>query len=416
MAADLNCNMIRCWGGNVYEDDEFFTGCDELGIMVWQDFAFACASYPQDDDFAACVTEEAVSVIKASRNHPSLVLWAGDNEVDALHGWNAGFEAVDPNMNRLSRRVLASAVYEHDPSRPYLPSSPYVSPATFALGKGQHCAPEQHLWGPRGYYKDPFYTETNASFVSEIGYHGCPSRTTLEQMFDADHLYPWIDPADSSGSWNPQWQAKAVVALPNATRQRQRNNLMRNQIKHLFGTVPDDLDEFIQASQIVQAEALKFFIEFFRTGKWRRTGIIWWNLRDGWPILSDAVTDYYFRKKLAYSFIQRVQQDAVTAITDATEGRWPVTLVNDSRKIVNAAIVIREADSGRIAGEYDATAQPGENVVVGALESDEDDQGVWIIHTTFDNGSVAVNHYLRGCPPFSLQGYRKWIHKAGVEI
>lgn len=296
MLVDLNCNMIRCWGGNVYESKDFYELCDKYGILVWQDFAMGCARYPQTDELADKMQAEAEVIIPLLRNHPSLALWAGNNENDVFLTW-IGMNHIDPNSDRISREVLPTAVREHDPFRPYLQSSPYVSPTVFANGFDKKTMPEVHLWGPRGYFKAPFYTDINAHFVSEIGYHGCPDRAILEEMMDTEFVYPW----KKDGSWNDQWVTKAVAAFPSQDEFGQkRNNLMTKQIKELFGEVPKDLDTFILASQSVQAEAKKFFIESWRIKKGDRSGILWWNLRDGWPIVSDAIVDYYNRKKLAY--------------------------------------------------------------------------------------------------------------------
>ncbi len=125
-------------------------------------------------------------------------------------------------------------------------------------------------------------------------------------MFDPECVYPWT----KEGKWNDEWQTKAVRSHPNSLFTVNRNELMRNQAKALFGACPTDLDEFIFVSQVVQAEAMKYFVELWRSAKFRRTGIIWWNLRDGWPILSDAIVDFYNSRKLAYFYIRRVQPDA----------------------------------------------------------------------------------------------------------
>ena len=121
---DLGCNFLRSWGGNVYEDDTFFDICDRNGIMVWQDFSMACAIYPQTPEFLEVMRNEAISVVRKLRNHPSLALWSGDNEVDQSY-YGAG---LDPAHNKITREILPQVVFQADPYRPYLPSSPYMSP------------------------------------------------------------------------------------------------------------------------------------------------------------------------------------------------------------------------------------------------------------------------------------------------
>ena len=141
-------------------------------------------------------------------------------------------------------------------------------------------------------------------------------------MMEPASLWPWQN--------NEEWLTHAVRPLPGMTRYDYRIPLMAKQIA-MFGAVPQGLDDFILASQISQAEADKFFIERFRAAKWRRTGIIWWNLRDGWPIISDAVVDYYNRPKLAYRYIKRVVPvDMCAMCGEPAAGRDPLVVVNDT--------------------------------------------------------------------------------------
>ena len=339
MIADLNCNMIRCWGGNVYEDSEFFDLCDEYGVMIWQDFAMGCSVYPQDAEFIKKIEEEVNSVVLKLRSHPCLALWAGNNENDQAYSWRAREFKINPSHDRISRFTIPNAIMEYDWSRPYLPSSPYLSEITIKE-PNKYAAPEVHLWGPRGYYKDTFYKDSLAIFVSEIGYHGCPNRESLEKMMTKDFVYPWT----KDGKWNKQWQAKATMSFPNTHVEENRNNLMTKQVKILFGEVPQDLDEFVFASQAVQAEAKKYFIELWRTQKFEpKTGILWWNLRDAWPILSDAIVDYYGSKKLAYYFIKRVQEDVCVMINDDFE----IVVANDTMKPVKGSVVVRDIQTSK---------------------------------------------------------------------
>ena len=255
MMADLNCNMVRCWGGNVYEDHEFFDFCDRNGVMVWQDFALSCAIYPQDDDFARRIRYEAAVIVKKLRNHASLALWAGNNEIDEIYSWG-GFK-LDPNTDHISRKVLAEVVRQLDPMRDYLPSSPYRSPEIMQHeADPYYLKPEDHLWGPRDNFKGPFYTGSPANFVSEIGYHGCPDPASLAEMMDPDYLWPWQD--------NEQWLTKAVRPHPDETAYNYRIQLMSSQIEVVFDALPDNLNDYALASQISQAEAKKFFIERWR--------------------------------------------------------------------------------------------------------------------------------------------------------
>ena len=410
MAVDLNCNMLRCWGGNVYEDHAFYDLCDQSGIMVWQDFSMACTTPPQTDDFIEKIKTEVTSVVLKLRNHPSIALWAGNNENDASLYWQMSALRINPNREIISRKVIPEILFDLDPTRHYLPSSPYFTQAYYDAGQQVNLLPERHLWGPRGYYKAPFYTDVNANFVSEIGYHGCPNRESLEKMFDKDFVYPW---KKGTFAWNEQWQIKAVRGHEFATNRDGRNDLMINQIKELFGEVPTDLDQFIFASQVVQAEAKKFFIEFWRSAKFRRTGILWWNLRDGWPIISDAVTDYYCGKKLAYYYIKRVQYDACVMITDAVDGKHPIIAVNDTRDEKQGTLTVKDLSTKGIifSGTFDIPVN-GKTIVGYIPQSDK--QSMWLIEYTIGNEKF-TNHYLAGIAPFKLKEYEEWYKGLGIK-
>lgn len=407
LAVDLNCNMLRCWGGNVYEDHAFFDFCDRHGMLVWQDFAMGCSVYPQDDDFAQKIRTEVQSVVVKLRNHASLAIWAGNNENDAAIGWaGVGPFRIDPNKERISRKVIPEVIFRFDPTRPYLPSSPYYSQAFYDNGKEEQTLPENHLWGERGYYKAPYYTDTDAHFVSEIGYHGCPNRESLEKMFDKDFVYPW---KKGTFEWNDEWQTKASRYHQFSNRTITRNDLMTKQVKALFGDIPANLDRFIFASQSVQAEAMKFFVEFWRMNKFRKTGIIWWNVRDGWPMVSDAVADYYNSKKMAYYYIKQVQTDACVMIGDAKEGRHPLVAVNDTRTEKSGNVTVRDVDTKEILFTGKFTIPVNGKTTIGYIP-EATVQGMWLIEYTIDNEQFD-NHYLAGEAPFKLADYERWHKK-----
>jgi len=401
--------MIRCWGGNVYEDHTFYDLCDQNGILVWQDFSMACTTPPQTDDFAEKIKTEVTSVVLKLRNHPSIALWAGNNENDESLTYQLSAFNINPNKERISRRVIPEIIFELDPTRPYLPSSPFYTQAYYEAGRRIELLPERHLWGPRGYYKAPFYTDHHAHFVSEIGYHGCPNRESLEKMFDKDFVYPW---KKGTFEWNEQWQIKAVRVHEYSHSHDKRNDLMLNQIKELFGEVPTDLDRFIFASQVVQAEAKKFFIEFWRSDKFKRTGILWWNLRDGWPIISDAITDYYFGKKLAYNYIKRAQTDACVMITDANSGNHPVVAVNDTRIEKQGTVVVKDVDTNEVLFSGKFIIPVNGKSIVGYIPQNEK-QSLWLIEYTVGNEKF-TNHYLAGKAPFKLKDYEKWYQSLKI--
>lgn len=407
LATDLNCNMLRCWGGNVYEDHRFFDLCDEKGIMVWQDFGMACASPSQRQEFIDLMEEEAISVVRKLRSHPSLALWSGNNENDQTYifRWPAQYR-LDPNDDYISRVLLKKVIYEFDPLRPYLPSSPYYTPTVFAIGDWSKL-PENHIWGPRGYYKDPFYKGAKCLFASEMGYHGCPNLSSLQQMMSPENVYPWEKGSDHR--WNRDWLTKATRRYESWGYIPNRNNLMINQVNLLFGYVPDKLEDFVLASQLVQAEAMKYFVEKWRGAKFvEKNGLIWWNVKDGWPIISDAVVDYYYGKKLAYYFIRNVQRDVCVMMLDEDAvGQYPLVLINDTREPVSGKVSVSDMESGRklYSGKFQSDAN-GRVVLthVGKVA----DKGMYLIEYEID-GKTYRNHYLYGEKPFDLQKVCEWL-------
>ena len=345
MLDEAGGNIIRCWGGNVYEDHAFFDFCDAHGIMVWQDFAMGCAIYPVDEKMQSMLREEVDHIVKKLRNHPSLCLWAGDNECDlAWWGWH-GIRR-DPSENVLTRKIIPDVLRLQDFTRPYLPSSPYLDetaieamkdPSKVVSCQGTADISEDHLWGPRDYFKGPYYRTAGCHFASETGYHGCPAPETLKTYIPEDELWPIFTKATEedpfAGDPKPSWFLHQTTMEYKYTGGFfYRIRLMTDQVRHMFTDIPRDLATYAKMSQISQAEAFKYFIERFRTAKWRRTGIIWWNLLDGWPQISDAVVNYDFTPKLAYHFIGRVQKPLHMAFADPADGQFSLVGINDTSK------------------------------------------------------------------------------------
>ena len=404
---DLNCNMVRVWGGGVYEPDAFFDWCDANGVMVWQDFMTGCGVFPQDDEYARATREEALSVVMRLRNRASLALWSGNNENDCAFSWGVGRRlARDPNLDRVSRRTIPDVLFEYDLTRPYLPSSPYFSPDVFA---GRAKPSEDHLWGERAYYKVPYYTNSPAWFASEMGYHGCPNLDSLKRMMTKDGLYPWSkitgeDPK-TDFHWNDEWQLKACNPGFGAGQMihAKRNSLMTNQTKIMFGAVARDLETFVAQSQFVQAEAMKTFCEMFRSRKFTRfNGLIWWNVRDGWPIISDAVVDYYGGKKQAYYALKAVQHDQLAMLGD-DHVAWAV---NDRRYPVKGHAMYRDKASGRVLLDRDYEVAANSKTQLGTIPFTG--QGLIEIEYSAD-GEKHRNHFLYGQPPFKWTEVKEWM-------
>ncbi|MBE6778885.1 MAG: hypothetical protein E7541_05810 [Ruminococcaceae bacterium] len=387
MVSDLGCNIIRCWGGNLYPDDLLYDYCDQHGILIWQDFSMACGHYPDDERICRLMEEEVTAVVRRLRNHPSLVVWSGDNECDTsvnreVRECGRKITDIDPNGNALTRRVIPAVLRREDHTRPYLPSSPYVDEVAFTTGQPRS---EAHPWGPRDFFKGEFYTTLQMHFASEIGYHGCPSPATLRKIFSPEALE---DYGDSKRCENPEWLAHGV-SHNGQDGYAYRNPLMHSQVERLFGAVIPGVDIYARQSQISQAEAKKFFIESFRMMKWRRTGIIWWNVIDGWPQISDAVVDWYGCKKLAYHYIKRSQQPFCLMCQEPKEGHLTLMAVNDRRQPVTARYTVTEVNSEQIVAQGTCTVQPDEAVAIDRFP--EEPNAMYRI--TWDGDAEGMNHY-----------------------
>lgn len=396
LVKDIGCNILRCWGGNVYEDHQFFDFCDRNGIMVWQDFAMACALYPQDTRFEKLMRQEVQSVVRKLRQHPSLVLWAGDNEVDMI----AVAHGFDPAGNRVNREFIPQTICRNDKYRPYLPSSPYVSDAVYRTGTLKNL-PENHCWGARDYFKSDFYKNNFAHFISETGYSGCPSLESIKKFITPDRVWPYQN--------NSQWILHSSDQLGSDARVM----LMHNQLRQLFGEIPADPEDYILASQISQAEAKKYFIERMRVGRPNKTGIIWWNLLDGWPQFSDAVVDYYYNKKLAYGYIKRCMAPFSIIADEIADWNIKLFACNDTLQGKTGHFTVMDAETKEILLEDDFTAEANASTCIGAIPVYYSDRKLLLMCWDV-NGETGSNHYLCGYPPFDLKWYRRLLEEYGL--
>lgn len=404
---DIGCNMVRCWGGNVYESDEFFDFCDEHGIMVWQDFGMGCAVYPEDDAFQKALEEEAVYQIKRLRNHASLTLWAGDNEVDIAHGWS-GY-SMNPTDNRLTRNVLKHAVIAHDYMKPYLPSSPYISEDVY-LGKG--IAPEEHMWGPRDYFKGNYYKNTFCHFASETGYHAFNSPQSLKRFLkEPEKIF------EEDGTPTAEYLVHAAsMELDGQAPYAYRIRLAHEQVVTLFGKPEENFADFLRQSQISQAEAKKYFIEKFRVHKWKQTGIIWWNLVDGWPQVSDAIVDYYHVRKLAYHYIKRSQEPVCLMFDEPENGRIRLMGVNDLPEDITVTYTVKkigvDCDEKLLSGEILLKADSAMEIDGVAIE--EGEKEFYFIEWQY-NGKNCRNHYFTNIIDIDYRKYMDALRKCGMD-
>ena len=283
MARDANMNMLRVWGGGIYEQDIFYNLCDKLGLLVWQDFMFACGEYPRTPWFLKLVKDEATKAVARLRNHPSLALWCGNNECEWLFCMeNPGKTADEMRGAVIFRDVLPAIVKKLDDSRPYWRSSPFGMGFPNDETNGNH-----HQWNVWSAWKDyKEYEKDNARFVTEFGFQAPANIRTWEEATLLDDRHP----------------QHPVIEHHNKQVEGQER-LFRFQAAHY--TLPANFDEFVYQGQLVQANALKTAIEHWRRRKFNTAGALFWQLNDCWPVSSWSVIDSALRPKASYYYARR---------------------------------------------------------------------------------------------------------------
>lgn len=290
-AAQCNMNMIRVWGGGVYESDCFMDACDELGLMVWHDFMFACGFYPDHDpDFYEEIRREATAAIVRLRSHSSLVGWSGNNEIQEMYRsvkqwhpeqqWNGG---------KLYEQLLPELVEELCPDRIYRQSSPFGGTPADSYDEG-----DQHTWhfthrpGWEHYLDLWRFTDFDFKFLSEFGIIGAMNLESAQKCIRADALRP-----DS-----PEWL--------HHTNSSQEHKLLDTFVDVYFGGHEGlSVQEYILKSQVIQAEIMRHIYDELRSRKFRCSGVLLWTLGDSYGIHNWSVVDYYLGKRPVYYYLKR---------------------------------------------------------------------------------------------------------------
>jgi beta-mannosidase len=413
LCLDLNCNMVRVWGGGVYEDRAFYDYCDGKGLLVWQDFMFACEVPPRDEWFQRAVAREAETIVRRLRNHPSIAVWCGDNEVDASFFWGArNPKGLVPADNVITRQVLPRAVQEFDPYRSYVPSSPHVSDRVArerrAGVRGGAQTGEDHLYPGNESFREAFRASA-ARFIGETGpffinaMSQSPDVVALE-MPRARRL--WDAPIDGRDYTIQFHQLDAhFLTWKDASRRR---------LRHLFGRdfSFEPWEEFALAINIVCAEIFKFAIEWSRSRKWAKTGVLWWSLVDMWPMMFNySVVDARFRpKQPCYDWIRRSQQARCLLVAEPAEGDLELFAANDTREPFEGRCRVTAIEAGggeRTLLEEAFTCGANGSERLRALPRPAG-QALWMIEWEA-GGRRAFNHYIAGSPPFPFEAYHGWV-------
>ncbi|MCC3216932.1 glycoside hydrolase family 2 protein [Chryseobacterium sp. X308] len=319
---EAHMNMIRIWGGGIYEDDEFYKACDENGILVWQDFMFAGSFYPADEAFLNNVKEEVKDQVSRLQNHPSIALWCGNNEIDeAIVNW--GYQKqfnysksdslqVWKDYKKLFHDVIPNALAENLSSDKniYWPSSPSIGWGhKESLTEG-----DSHYWGV-WWGEQPFevYNEKVGRFMSEYGFQGTPTLETTKSMF--------------SGVPELNLQNPTIKAHEKHARGW---DIINEYLKRDY-KIPTDFVQYNYVSQLLQARGMQIAIEAHRRAKPYNMGTLYWQLNDCWPVVSWSSIDYLGNWKAFHYQAKRSFEPVLVSIAE-TEKSYDIYLISDLLK------------------------------------------------------------------------------------
>jgi len=328
---EANMNILRVWGGGIYEHDYFYDLCDENGILIWQDFMFACNMYPGDSAFVENVKQEAIQNIKRLRNHPSLALWCGNNEVDeGWHNWgwqkSLGYSKKESaeiwdNYLNIFEQLLPDLVRAYSPDISYISTSPRIGWGhKEALREG-----DMHYWGV-WWGEEPFsvYEKKIGRFMSEYGFQGFPDPRTINQAINVEDRH-----LKSPAILNHQKHPRGMELID--------TYMERSYHK------PERFEHYAYVSQLLQAYGIKTAIEAHRRAKPYCMGTLYWQLNDCWPVISWSGIDYYGRWKAQHYFVKKAYADILISIKNENE-RLKVFIISDKTDSFKAELEISVID------------------------------------------------------------------------
>jgi beta-mannosidase len=339
-ARDAHMNMVREWGGGYYESDDFYDICDELGIMVWQEFMFGGDMIPGDVAFQENVREEAIEQIKRLRDHPSIVLWCGNNEVETgWHYWADRQEfkaAISPETRDrvwqdymvMFADILKSSVSQYADPTPYWPSSPS---ANFEeIPDNQHNGDMHYwaVWHQQAAAQD--YTKQFPRFMTEYGFQSFPEMRTIRTFANKPEDFDIHSTVMQAHQKNKGGNERILTYMLREYRE------------------PKDFASFVYLSQVQQAEIIKIGAEHLRRQRPRTMGSLYWQLNDCWPVASWASIDYYGRWKALHYYARRFYDDVLVS-PYSHDNKVDIYVVSDKLQPISGTIHTRLLDfSGKV--------------------------------------------------------------------
>lgn len=360
-AADAHLNMIRVWGGGVYENDYFYELCDRNGLLVWQDFMFACAMYPGTPDFLENVRQEVIDNVVRLRNHPCLALWCGNNEIGgAWHhgspggwGWKEKYteeqqEKIFKAYSVIFHHLLPETVEKYSDGIAYWPSSPMSGPEELDFEQQPGTRGDNHYWGVwHGKHRLEEYAGNIGRFISEYGFQSFPEFETVKKYtLPADH--------DIESEVMASHQRSGI------------GNLRIREYMDWYYRLPKDFGQFLYMSQVLQAKAMKTALQAHRRAKPYCMGSLFWQLNDSWPVASWSTTDYYHNWKAAHYAIREACKP-VLLVPRLEKDELELWVVNDRLKKIQGSYSIQIQDfqghkSEEINGKFTAEANRSEKI------------------------------------------------------
>ncbi|KOF57508.1 glycoside hydrolase [Clostridium sp. DMHC 10] len=352
---EANMNCIRVWGGGIYPDNYFYELCDEYGLVVWQDFMFACADYEMSSEFEENIAKEVEDNVKRIRHHACLGIWCGNNENEsAIKFW--GIEVRKTTFEEYIKqyeKVIPGVVSRFDPDTFYWPSSPSKGGNFENLDKDN--MGDNHYWDVWHGLK-PFidFKKYYFRFVSEFGFEAMPDIKTVESYTLKEDRNPFSYVMESHQKCDGG-NGKMVYYISE------------------YLKYPWTLENFVYESQIMQAEAIKFGVEHWRRNRGQCMGTIYWQLNDCWPTASWSSIDYYGRWKALHYFAKKFFNPVLIS-ADICEDKAQIYVVNEKRSALNAKVNWKIRDNGRRIlneGSEEIQVSPLTSVLVKTLNINE---------------------------------------------
>ncbi|MDR1758759.1 MAG: glycoside hydrolase family 2 protein [Bacteroidales bacterium] len=330
-AKNANMNMLRVWGGGIYEDDLFYTLCDQNGILVWQDFMFACSMYPAEGEWLENVRQEAIDNVRRLRNHPCIALWCGNNECQDAWlgwGWKTSLEKQNPDYVKKVEhefenqyyKVLPKVVADYGGGTPYTPSSPFAEKWKKSETQRGDC----HYWGV-WHAEDSIasYNIARSRFFSEYGFQSFPA-------FESVKLY-----APENRDWNLTSDVMMAHQRGGSNANRRIENYLQKEYRD-----PKDFQHFLYLTQLMQGDAIKTAIEAHRRDMPYCMGSLFWQHNDCWPVASWSSRDYYGQWKAQHYFAREAYRNLLISPIEKNEKLY-IYAVSDYLKNLSATLSVQ---------------------------------------------------------------------------